>query len=165
MKKIRVWSIVALLFSSIFIGGCSQASDENTATIQTYLEHEFTGPNEELSNILDQGLHPPELDSYLEERYGDIIVDLESMVNRNYVLVFLRDAHLNGYQLHPKNITIKKIEGTENNVYDYEVEVEYSKDEQTNIATVTGKINLDDNRKILMIRKMDGLGLLEELRN
>jgi hypothetical protein len=162
------FAVLAIVF--ILAVGCSnsvndsQGSDENVKTIQTYLENEFTGPNEELSNILDQGLHPPELDEYAEENYGDIIADLEKMISSLYVLEFLRDAHFYGYQLQPKNINIQKIEGTQNNVYDYEVEVEYSKDGQTKTATVTGKINLNENGKISMIRKMDGFELLEKMR-
>ncbi|KAA0548755.1 hypothetical protein FZW96_06745 [Bacillus sp. BGMRC 2118] len=164
MKKMKLFGIMVLLFSSIFLAGCS-LKDENKVTIQTYLENEFTGPTEELRTILDQGLYSPELDVYLEDKYGDILADLDSMVRRNFVLVFLRDAHVNGYQLQPQSINIKKIEGTDNNVYDYEVLVVYNKGEETKTAIVSGKINLDDKGKITMIRKMDGLELFEELRN
>jgi hypothetical protein len=158
---IQKFSALAIVF--ILAVGCSQESDENVKTIQTYLENEFTGPNEELSSILDQDLHPPELDVYLEENYGDIIADLEKMTKEIYVLGFLRDAHFYGYQLQPKNINIQKIKNTQN-LYDFEVKVEYSKDGQTKTATVTGKINLNEKGKISMIRKVDGFELLEKMR-
>lgn len=137
--------------------------DQHLQTIELYLENEFTGPNDELSSIFDKGLHPLELDEYLDQNYGDIAVDLEKMIKGNGVLSFLRSAHLNDYQLKPNKIDIQKIEGTQNHVYKYEVEVEYSKYGQTNTATVTGVINLDENGKILLIRNMDDGGLYEKL--
>ena len=166
MRKSRILGVLGLLFVSFFVVSCSQEneSENNKNAIQTYLEKEFNGPNGELSNTLDKGPHSAELDEYLDENYGDIIVDLEEFINRNYVLVFLRDAHFNGYQLNLKNIDIQKIDKTENNFYDYEVEVEYSKDDQSGTTTVSGKINLNENGDISIIRKMDGQRLSEELR-
>ncbi|GGM33889.1 hypothetical protein GCM10011351_19810 [Paraliobacillus quinghaiensis] len=163
--KNRILVVLLLLFVSIFAAGCSQESESNKNAIETYLEKEFNGPNDQLSTILDQGPHSTELDEYLEENYGDIITDLDQFINSNYVLVFLRDAHFNGYQLGSKNINIQKTENTQSNLYDYEVEVEYRKDEQTSTTIVSGKINLDENGDISRIRKMDGQKLSEELNN
>ncbi|MCT2534903.1 hypothetical protein NC661_17785 [Aquibacillus koreensis] len=140
-----------------------QINDNNVRTIHTYLEKEFTGPGQELSDILDQGLYSVELERYLEENYDDLVADLEQMINRNYVLSFLRAAHTEGYQLQPKDINIQQIEDTKNDVYNYEVEVEYSKNNEANTATVTGVINLNENGKISLIRRMDGLELFEGL--
>ncbi|MBB6451692.1 hypothetical protein HNQ94_000113 [Salirhabdus euzebyi] len=171
-KHILTTAVVAIFF---IVGGylltdkfiMDQANptplDENKKTIQTYLEKEFTGPNEELSNILDNGIISPEFNAYREETYGDLVANFKNMVNLNHILVFLIDAHMNGYQLNPKTIDIQEIEDTQNNVYNYKVEVEYSKGNQVNTATVTGIINLDENGKISMIRKMDGRELLEKI--
>ncbi|RSK27636.1 hypothetical protein EJF36_12530 [Bacillus sp. HMF5848] len=165
MRRKGILFIAVLVFSSIFMAGCSQENNDNIQTIRTFLENEFTGPNEKLSNILDKGIMSPELDAYREEAYGDLVANLENMVNQNNILVFLLVAHMNGYQLQQKNIDIQEIEDTQNNVFDYEVEVEYSKDGKTNTATVTGVINLDEQGKISAVRKnMDGFGLLDELK-
>ena len=163
MRKNKSLGAFGLLLVLIFVAGCSQENENNKNAIQTYLEKEFNGPNDELSTILDQGPHSTELDEYLEENYGDIITDLDQFINSNYVLVFLRDAHFNGYQLGSKNINIQKTENTQSNLYDYEVEVEYRKDEQTSTTIVSGKINLNENGEISRIRKMDGQELSEEL--
>ncbi|RSK26572.1 hypothetical protein EJF36_06700 [Bacillus sp. HMF5848] len=155
--------ILGSLFSSI--AGCSQENDENITTIRTFLANEFTGPNEELTDILDKGPYPPELQVYLEHNYKDFVKDLGLMFNNGHVLTFLRLAYINGYQLSPISIDVKKIETTLNNTYDYKVEVEYSKNEKTETAIVIGIINLDDDGDILLIRKLEDHGLLEQLRH
>ncbi|WP_079710545.1 hypothetical protein [Paraliobacillus ryukyuensis] len=137
----------------------------NMKTIQTYLEYEFTGPNEKLSTIFDKGLNSPELQVYIEENYKPLISNIEQMVSNNYVTTFMNFAHEYGYQLNPVNIDIQKQENTQNNAYNYEVKVEYSKEGQTNTATITGIINLDESGKISLIRKMNDGGLLEDMRN
>ncbi|MBO8157267.1 MAG: hypothetical protein H0Z32_12490 [Bacillaceae bacterium] len=155
------------LFTHQFILNQAHPSpqDKHLETIQTYLENEFTGPSEELTDILDKGLYSFELDAYLEQNYGDLAADMEKMIKGNYVLSFLRSAHLGGYQLNPKNIDIQKIKGTRNNVYQFKVEVEYSKNGQTNTTAVTGVLNLDEHGRILFIRNMDDGGLFEQLKN
>lgn len=139
--------------------------ENNMKTIQTYLEYEFTGPNEKLSTIFDKGLNSPELQVYIEENYKPLISNIEQMVSNNYVTTFMNFAHEYGYQLNPVNIDIQKQENTQNNAYNYEVKVEYSKEGQTNTATITGIINLDESGKIALIRKMNDGGLLEDMRN
>ncbi len=166
IPKFIVFAIVLMLMV-----GCSHSassskdSDENVKTIQIYLEKEFTGPKEELRKVLEQDdPYPPELEAYLEENYKPLVSDLEDIVNANYALAFLRFAYENGYQLQPTNIDIQKIKNTQNNAYNYEVKVEYSKDSETNTATITGRVNLNDNGKISTIRNMDDDGLLEKMR-
>jgi hypothetical protein len=166
IQKFVVFATVLML-----IVGCSNSassskdSDGNVKTIQTYLEKEFTGPNDELRKVLEQDdPYPPELEAYLEENYKPLVADLEDVVNANYALAFLRFAYGNGYQLQPTNIDIQKIKNTQNNAYNYEVKVEYSKDGETNTATITGRVNLNDNGKISTIRNMDDDGLLEKMR-
>lgn len=58
----------------------------------------------------------------------------------------------------------KKINDIQNDAYNYEVKVEYSKDGQTNKATITGRINFNDDGKILFIREIRDDGLLEKMR-
>ncbi len=162
---VKILSALALFF--VLVVGCSSPKDngrDDVKTIHTYLENEFTGPNDELINAFEQeGAYPPELQAYAEENYKPLVADLEQFVNKNWVLTYLRFAYENGYQLEPTNIDIQKIDGNENAAYSYEVKVKYNKDERTNTANVTGRINLNDNGEISIIRNIDDGGLLEAL--
>jgi hypothetical protein len=156
IKKLLV--IASVLVLAV---GCNtpKESDENVKTIQTFLKKEFTGPSDELKYALEQdGAFPPELKDYIEENYKPLVINLDDMINSNHVLVFQRFAYGNGYQLKPTNIDIQKVQ---DNAYDYEVKVEYRKDGQKKTATITGRINLNDDGKIVTIRNMDDDGLLE----
>lgn len=141
-----------------------QVTDSQIKTIQVYLGYEFTGPSEELKEALEhESPYPPELQAYLEENYKPLVVDLEKMVNTNLVLVWLRSAAANGYQLQPTSIEIEKINDIQNIAYNYKAKVKYSKDGQSNTATITGRINLNEEGKILSIREVQGFELLEEM--
>ncbi|MCF6136473.1 hypothetical protein [Pseudalkalibacillus berkeleyi] len=161
---IKKFAIIAVVF--IFVVGCSTSKDqEHIQTIQAYLENEFNGPNEKLSKILDQeGAYPPELEAYMKKHYDPLVADLEKMVNTNNALLFLRFAHGGGYQLQSKSIVIQKVDQTDQYAYNYEVELEYSRNDQTNTATVTGVININDDGKITLIRNVNDDGLLENMR-
>ena len=166
MKKIGILSITFLVSVFILIAACSKESDENVETIQTYLEQEFSGPNDELINALEQeGAYPPELESYIEENYKPLVSNWEQFINENMTLIFLKTAFENGYHLETTNIDIQKIDETEEEAYNFEVEVEYHNDDQTNATTVTGIMNINDNGQISMIRNMDDGELLEKMRN
>jgi hypothetical protein len=159
LKKLFILASVFVLFA-----GCSSPKemDENVKTIQTFLEKEFTGPNDELTDALEQeGAFPPELREYAEENYKPLVMNLENMINSNHVLLFQRFAYENGYQLKPTTIDIQKVQ---DHAYEYEVNVEYSKDGQKNTAAITARINLNDDGKIVTIRNMDDDGLLEKMK-
>ncbi|MFZ3591813.1 hypothetical protein ACOI1C_22025 [Bacillus sp. DJP31] len=169
MRKVSlIQKLAVFAFVFILLVGCSnsdtdsQGSDENVKIIQTYLENELKGPSDELKKILEQeGPYPPELEAYLEENYKPLVADLERLVNSTLVLIWLREAAENGYQLQPTNIEIQKTNSV--GAYDFEVKVEYSKDDQTNTATITGRININEDGKIVSIRNIHGFELLEEL--
>jgi hypothetical protein len=161
---IRVFVVLALGF--ILVAGCSNLeSDENIDTIRTFLENEFTGPNDELINAFGQeDPYPPELQGYLEENYKPHVADPEQFLSKNHVLLYLRFAYENGYQLNPENIEIQKVTDSQTDAYNFEVKVKYSKDSQTNTATITGRINMNNDGKISIIRNVNGEELLENLR-
>jgi hypothetical protein len=163
MKKIMGITMNLFVLASVLVlaVGCSSPKerDENVKTIQTFLEKEFTGPNDELTYALEQdGAFPPELEEYVVENYKPLVMNWEDMINTNHILLFQRFAHENGYQLKPTNIDIQK---DQDHAYDYEVEVEYRKDGQTDTAAITARINLDDDGKIVTIRNMNDDGLVE----
>jgi hypothetical protein len=159
--------LLVLPFFLVLITACSSPTedDEDKQTIQTYLETEFTGPSDELKNALEQeGAYPPELQKYVEENYKSLVADLEQFVNKNWVMTYQRIAYKNGYRLEPINLVIQKIDDeSENTAYNYEVKVKYNKGEEKNTANVTGRINLNENGKISIIRNIDDGGLLEKL--
>jgi hypothetical protein len=161
MKKIMGITILASVI--VLAAGCSspKESDESVKTIQTFLEKEFTGPNDKLAYALEQdGAFPPKLEEYVQENYKPLVMNWEDMINTNHILLFQRVAYENGYQLKPTNIDIQK---DQDQAYDYEVEVEYRKDGQTDTATITARMNLNDDGKIVTIRNMNDDGLLEKM--
>jgi len=165
MKKIMGITMNLFVLASVIVlaAGCSspKESDENVKTIQTFLEKEFTEPNDELTYALEQeGAFPPELEEYVEENYKPLVMNWEDMINTNHILLFQRVAYENGYQLKPTNIEIQK---DQDQAYDYEVEVEYRKDGQTDTAMITARMNLNDDGKIVTIRNMNDDGLLEKM--
>ncbi|MGE6753779.1 hypothetical protein ACQKFO_10040 [Rossellomorea sp. NPDC071047] len=165
MKKIMGITMNLFVIASVIIlaAGCSSPkdNDENVKTIQTFLEKEFTGPTDELTHALEQeGAFPPKLEEYVKENYSPLVMNWEDMINTNHILLFQRVAYENGYQLKPTNIDIQK---DQDHAYDYEVEVDYMKDGQTNTATITARMNLNDDGKIVTIRNMNDDGLLEKM--
>ncbi|MCM3616529.1 hypothetical protein M3936_02930 [Sutcliffiella horikoshii] len=172
MKKTQlIQYILAIILTVCIITGCSNSAteshenDENVTTINTFLENEFSGPSEDLQQALEQdGIYPPELQDYVEENYEMLVEDLERFINTNSILEYQRTAYENDYQIRKKNTEILKINETKNNAYSFEVDVEYYRDDQTNTATITGVININNDGKISTIRNMNDDGLAERLR-
>ena len=162
MKKLAL--IVMILASLIVVAaGCSapKESDENIETIQTFIKKEFNGPTDELTAALKQdGAFPPELREYVKENYKPLVSSWDDMVNTNHILLYQRMAYENGYLLKPTDIEVEK---DQDRVYEYDVKVEYSKDGETNNATVSGRMNLNEDGEIVSIRNMDDGGLLKKL--
>lgn len=162
MKKLSKY---LLIITSLFtlMAGCTspKESDKNADTIQTFLKDEFTGPDEELSVAFNQdGAFPPELKEYVEENYEPLVMDWKDMMNKNHILFYQRIAFENGYQLKPTDIDITKDQDL---AYEYEVNVEYSKDGETNTATISGRMNLNDDGEIVSIRNVKDGELLKKL--
>ncbi|MCR8848517.1 hypothetical protein NQ095_08895 [Rossellomorea sp. SC111] len=162
MKKLTI-NLFILTSLITLMAGCSapKESDNNVDTIQTFLENEFTGPNDELTSAFKQDdAFPPELEEYVEETYKPLVKNWEDMVNTNHILLYQRMAYENGYQLKPTDINITKDQDL---AYEYEVNVEYSKDGETNTATISGRMNLNDDGEIVSIRNVKDGGLLKKL--
>ncbi|MGP4062862.1 hypothetical protein [Halobacillus sp. H74] len=139
-------------------------SMEGEETVRTYLEYEFTGPGKALRQALDES--HTELFTYVERQYKPLFPEdnYEKFVNENYVMNWMPFAYEAGYELEPVDIQIDKVEDIENDAYQFEIEVEYSKDEEIETANVSGRINTNDQGKISVIRIQDD-GLNEKLRN
>ncbi|MBE4909133.1 hypothetical protein IMZ08_13780 [Bacillus luteolus] len=165
-----VQMLSVLAFVLMFVTGCSDKdyepyeTDANMTTIQTYLEKEFKGPGSELIGAFEkEDPYPPELQAYVEKNYTPLVANTEQFLNKNHILLYLRFAHENGYKLNTKSIHIERIDDNQVNAFNYEAEVNYSKNGKTNTATVTGRMNINDNGKISIIRNIDDGGLLEKL--
>ncbi len=179
------------LLSGIFllIVGCSSSDasknkpqDENITTIETVLEHQFTGPDQELIKLLENPNNQTiigkeggngaseakqtELDLYLEETYKSYFT--EDMYNEfigTYALGYHTAAYNNGYQLEVRNIDIKQNDTTEN-AYDFTVNVQYQKENNKKMSSeVTGRAHIYEEGKISNIDFSDDDGLLEALNN
>ncbi|WP_226584201.1 hypothetical protein [Halobacillus litoralis] len=191
----KTFFITAVLLTALLAAGCSNSTDEEGApvpsqenettptgesettstlsdkeadieTIETYLENEFTGPGDALSEALDEySRDRSKLDAFLKENYQPILAErfYEEFVNSNYAINWLTTAYGNGYQLQPKDMTIEKTDSEKGNAYTYEVEVQYSKDGASESEMVTGVINLNDEGNISAVRFMDDGGLKESL--
>ena len=162
MKKLAMY-VLLLALIIVLAAGCSppKENDKNIETIQAFLENEFTGPDDELTSAFKQdGAFPPELEEYVAENYKPLVKNWEDMVNGNHILLYQRMAYENGYLLKPTNIDIKK---DQDFAYEYDVKVEYSQDGETNTATVSGRMNLNDDGKIVSIRNVEDGGLLKKL--
>ncbi|MFI8685727.1 hypothetical protein [Rossellomorea sp. NPDC077527] len=163
MKK-RISPLLKLIVTStllVLVVGCN-SQNEHVETIETFLKKEFTGPTDELTVAFEEdGAFPPELKEYVEENYKPLVMSWEDMLNANHLLLYQRMAYENGYQLKPANIELKKDQDL---AYDYKVKVEYSKDGKTKTATVTGRMNLNDEGKIVTVRNQADGGLLNSLK-
>ncbi|MFC0522119.1 hypothetical protein ACFFGV_00755 [Pontibacillus salicampi] len=133
-------------------------------TIKAYLNLEYTGPTDKQSSLFDKGLQAPELDAYITENYEPLVANVDGFINKHHVLLYLMAANKSGYQLKPVHINIDKIESSEYDAYQYEVEVQHMKDEDENTTIVSGRMNLNEEGEISIIRNVDDNGLLDTLR-
>ncbi|WP_335377595.1 hypothetical protein [Bacillus sp. JJ1122] len=164
----RISISLLLLGIILFMGGCSSSvkstpQDKNITAIKTVLEHQFTGPNEEFIEGLD---NIPKLEQYYEKRYKSYFT--EDMYNRFIVAHaydYLLMAHNNGKQIKVDTVSVKSIESTEG-TYTYKVVVLYGKEgSNQESAEVSGRAKFSKDGKIASIKYLDDGGLSEELRN
>ncbi len=178
-----------LLFGILlFVVGCSSSDisepvhqNENVSTINTVIEHQFTGPDQELIELYnspengteigdgkeksDEELEKPtELDLYLKEKYQSHFT--ENMYSKyivTYALDYQLAASMNDYKMEVNSINIEHNEKNED-IYDFTANVLYKKEENEQvIAKVSGRANIYEEGKIAKIQFLDDDGLLEAL--
>jgi hypothetical protein len=178
-----------LLFGILFIVvGCSLSDtsesapqdNNNITTIETVIEHLFTGPDQELIDLLyspenitiigsntevEEVENPTELDLYLEEKYkkSHFTEDMYSQYIVMYVLAYHGTADFNDYHMEVDSIDIEQNATTEG-AYDFTVNVLYNKagNEQMN-AEVTGRAHIYEEGKIASFKLFDHKELYEAL--
>ncbi|RLL48341.1 hypothetical protein D8M04_03495 [Oceanobacillus piezotolerans] len=125
--------------------------DENLVTIETVLNQAFTGPSDELKQIVDsKGLE--DLVQYDENFYKDYFADESSyleFVKNNYGSGFMIEPIRNGYELKVNNIEYEKTESNEI-IYNFAVEIQYRKEgsKKSAVEVVKGQANLNKEHKI-----------------
>jgi hypothetical protein len=164
MKISRIMLSVLLLGVLLFIGGCSSSvkstsQDPNITAIQTVLGHQFTGPDPEFIEGLD---NTEKLESYYEEKYKSHFTEERynsfiSTLAYQYVLA----AHNNGQLIKVDKVKVEK----EEDAYTFKVTVLYGKEDSgQDSAEVTGKVKIKEG-KITSIQYLDDGGLTEKLSN
>jgi hypothetical protein len=161
----------------------SAPQDHNISTIETVIEDLFTGPDQELIDLLyspenvtiigndkeaeevQEVENPNELDLYLEDKYKKFhfTEDMYSQYIVMYVLDYHVSAHSNDYQMEVDSIEIEQNATTEG-AYDFIVNVLYNKaGNEQGKAEVTGRIHIYDDGKIASFKLFDHKELYESL--
>jgi PBP1b-binding outer membrane lipoprotein LpoB len=157
-----------LLGIILFLAGCSsdvesKTQDQNITTIKTVLKHQFTGPDQEFVEGLD---NIEKLEQYYEERYKAYFT--EEMFNKfisAHAYDYLLTAHNNGQQIKADTVSVEKDELTEGN-YLFKLVVLHGEEESNQkSAEVSGKVIFNKEGKITSIKYLNDGGLSEELRN
>ena len=153
-----------LLFVLLFVAGCSSSvkssQDPNITAIKTVLEHQFTGPEPEFVEGLDD---IEKLEQYYENRYKPYFTEerYNSFIATTafqYVLV----AYNNGKEIKVEKVDVEK----EEDAYTFKVTVLYGKkDGDQESAEVTGRVKFNEEGKITNIQYMNDDGLSEKLSN
>lgn len=152
-----------LLFSILlFVTGCSatakSSQDPNISAIKTVLEHQFTGPDQEFLEGLDD---TEKLEHYYEKRYKPYFTDEKytsfiATSAYHYVLT----AHNNGMDIKVDQADVEK----EEDAYTFKMTVLYGKkDGDQKSAEVTGTVKFNEEGKITNLQYLNDGGLSEKL--
>ncbi|NQD65037.1 hypothetical protein HP456_03795 [Bacillus haikouensis] len=183
-NKVSIWSnhILSAAFIVIFLAGggyfiadkimVEQAAphDDNIETIETVLKKSFSGPDKELTKILNKKEsyidedkvqeYQNELFSYYENVYQPYFEENRFQDHvMNNKLTYNELAYSNGYHLETARIDVKEDEKTKG-AYEFTVHVQYKKDEnEAGETTVSGRVNIYEKGKINSLRYYDDGGL------
>ncbi|ASN05266.1 hypothetical protein [Virgibacillus necropolis] len=158
MKKQTYKLFVIALFASLLLltAGCTgnaeqETQDENIETIESVLQKALTGPNDELKKIFNNE-EVEDLVQYDKDHFEEYFATETSyveFVSQNNGSGILIQAMKYDYNFKVKNIEYEKTE-SEEIIYDFTVELQYQKEgsEKSEIETVTGQANLNEEHKI-----------------
>jgi hypothetical protein len=188
MEYVKRISLAFLLFGVLlFFVGCSSNTDSasptkdgNITTLEDILEKVFTGPNQELNELLEdpdnatiigkeEGTknpkHPTELDLYLEEMYQsyftkDMYSKFLGEIALYYQQLFLTSSNI---KTEVDSIDIKQNESARNS-YEFIANVKFQKEgNEPKIYEVTGQANFTEEGKIAGFKISTDNGLSEAL--
>jgi hypothetical protein len=175
-KSILFFSLVVLI-SGFLMGGCSNSEKTNKKAIKEVLEHEFTGPDEELMELMwnpeyrtvvNNREENKELDKYLEEIYGPYFTDsgLHSFLAAFGGTQYQTFAYNAGYKLIFKGVTTEQDKNNPN-LYTFAARVGYQKSgEEEETVNVEGKVSFStkEEAKIGAFKYGNDEGLSDKLR-
>ncbi|CDQ19994.1 hypothetical protein [Halobacillus karajensis] len=150
-KQARVAIPLLMLVVLLLMIGCSAGSktttEEEKGIIETIVNHQFTGPDLELVDLLEDPAHvvkigtgetsakeePTELDLYLKDIYGSYF---NEAMYEEYIGTYAMSTHMeaynNDYSTDVKDVVVEESERTEG-AYTFTVQVNYEgRDEGTN---------------------------------
>ncbi len=153
-----------------------ESQDENINTIETVLEHSFTGPEQELieiwNNIYNDEAELEDvlsaigaLNSYTSDKFKPYFAEesYPSFISA-FGFTFLDTAYRNGYQLYLMSIEMETSE-VKDNIYNFSLEILYQKEDSAEqVVNITGQANLNEDGLIsnIFIRGNELLEALEQ---
>lgn len=151
------------LLAMLLLVGCNdersgkKTEDANTQTIEAVLNKNLTGPDDELIRIFND-MSEDSIEAqikYEENLYKEYFADdaaFQEFVSY-YGTTLLIGPIKNNYKLKVKNIEFEKTESKEI-IYNFKVEVEYKKEgsDKSEIGTLDGQANLNEEHKIEIIK-------------
>jgi hypothetical protein len=166
--------IATALFASLILMlvGCTEkketkTQDENIKTIEAVLQNSFTGPSDELKQILDKESEEKyeALSQYEQKLFKDYFANETSYTEfvNSYGSTLMIQSGVNGEQYDYYNFKIKTIEyekvDAKDSVYNFSVELQIQKEgsEKSKVEIVNGQANINENNKIedMLIRTKD----------
>ncbi|WP_173916777.1 hypothetical protein [Halobacillus sp. Marseille-Q1614] len=183
MRKITPASLLFMCFAFL-VAGCSSSQPAESAdreaetNIKKVLEHQFTGPDQELlKHLKDPGIatvigidgetKPPKkstpLDQYLQDTYGEYFT--ENMYEK-FVLLHAMSYY---FEVEDSSYTINLVEAdiredvdTED-AYFFTARVLFENENDAYTAEVTGKANVNEDKKIERMLYFDDDRLIEKI--
>lgn len=177
-RKAMLWLGLLVITSAILMSACSKSDDKNIKSIKTVLEHELSGPDEKLMDLMwnpeyrtvvNNKEENKELDKYLQEKYGPYFTDsgLNSFIAAFGGTQYQTFAHNSGYKLDIKSVATHQNKNNPN-LYTFKAKVGYQKGEgKEKTVYVQGEVTFSEKEKgeIVKFQYDDDDGLLENLKN
>lgn len=151
----------------LFVVGCSSSvkstpQDKSITALKTVLEHQFTGPDSEFIEGLD---NIAKLEQYYEKRYKSYFTnDMYTKFIAPHAYDYLLMAHNNGQQIKVDTVSVECNESTEDS-NNFKVVVLYAQEgSNQKSAEITGTVYFHKEGKIASITYLADGGLSKELR-
>ncbi|TDQ34588.1 hypothetical protein [Aureibacillus halotolerans] len=154
--------LALLLVLLLVAGGCSSQTD---SVIETVLNQQFSGPDEELIALLedpenlaiigdDEQKRAPsstDLEDYLQETYGSLIIENSYQEIVSNAVHIQTAAAENNYSLKAEDFQLNQSDANEKE-YDFSFDVVYEGNENSGEQEISGKAFVNENDKIADIR-------------
>lgn len=163
IKKLLFFTLTMTL---LITAGCTSdessgvSADEETTTkedVTTVLEQMYTGPDEELIQLYEQGSNE-ELLAYYRDEFGPYLTEnfMEKAIATNLVTGFHQKANSHDVKMKIADMSVEQSEDKET-AYDFAIQIDISNGET---AEVSGRVNTNEAGKVTRIHFQDPLPLL-----